>query len=577
MSEKCMRNCFRGMFLFVALFGAFGMNTSQGQQKKSPQPRISENISQEREKIIRPGLVQIQMERAPLESPKGMKFLKIERMPVNESLMNDLSRKLALAPKASIADRRVLADGNGVARLQSEPGKGHMHLMPHWEQVAQAKPQLVNRDEAFRLADNFIRQNELIKKDVSAATPQHLVTLSRAELHQGQSPVVSDVGQTVIFQRKIAERPVVGHGSQLMVDLGHRGEVVGFRRAWNALAETPLAPELKTDAQVYEEVERQIRTRVSEGNSVKVAKLHLIYYGNDKEYVQPAYFYSIQIDAPGVKGKSFMTGIVAAARNTPEPILSRATPTELPSNATRAMINRPQAEVAEDDPTVGRYVVRNDSWDWVDDANEFKNGLNDGHSSGLPAISFGDYFWDQPWFWTTSEDSMVDRWNVTLMEGHGNTWLFSTRSNCCDLVNLNSGSQPGFGDLAGNSMRFLVLKGCAIIPAPPDRGDWATPWWRIFKGLHQAVGFRTEMYIDDDISYGFAKNIASNHRVLDSWFAATNGSSSYQWERFWGSWGDQIYGYGAVVMIPGREGEGIYSTAAAPPATSAGLTIWYQH
>jgi hypothetical protein len=85
------------------------------------------------------------------------------------------------------------------------------------------------------------------------------------------------------------------------------------------------------------------------------------------------------------------------------------------------------------------------------------------------------------------------------------------------------------------------------------------------------------MYIDDDISYGFAKNIASNHRVLDSWFAATNGSSSYQWERFWGSWGDQIYGYGAVVMIPGREGEGIYSTAAAPPATSTGLTIWYQH
>jgi uncharacterized protein DUF6345 len=577
MSKQRIRNCFRGFFLVPALCMAFGMNAALAQQKTSPQPRVTGKIPQERQTIVRPGALQIQMERAPLESPRGMKFLKIGRMTVNQSLMSDLSRRLALAPKPATAERHILLDDSGVARLQSEPEKGHMQLTPHWEKVAQAKPQLVNRQEAFRLADEFIRQNQLITKDISATTPQHLVTLSRAELRQGQTAVVTDVGQTVIFQRKIAERPVVGRGSQLLVDLGHKGEVVGFRRAWNPLTETAVQPDFKTDAQIYDEVERQVRERVSGANAVKVAKLHLIYYGNDKEYVQPAYFYSIQIDAPGVNGKSFMTGVVAAARNAPEPLLQHTTPSDQPGNATHGMnLVQPQ-ELAEGDPTVGRYVVRNDSWDWVDDANEFKNGLNDGHSSGLPAITFGDYFWDQPWVWTSSEDSFVDRWHITLMEGHGNTWQFTTRSNCCDGVNLNASSQPGYGDLAGNSMRFLILKGCAIIPAPPDRSDWAAPWWRIFKGLHQAVGFRTEMYIDDDISYGFAKNIASNHRVLDSWFAATNGSSSYQWERFWGSWGDQIYGYGAVVMIPGREGEGIYSTAAAPPATSTGLTIWYQH
>jgi hypothetical protein len=575
MSNIRVRFCFSGFSLLAVLFVVFSIGASQAQRKEVPPPKLSEKLSQEREKIMRPGPLQIQMERVPLESPKGMKFLKIERLPVKESLISDLSKKLVLSPKTT-AEKHVLMDEGGIARLQTEPDKGHMQLMTHWEKVAQTKPQLVNRQEAFRIAEDFIRQNELIKKDVSAATPQHLVTLSRADLRQGQAPVITDMGQSVIFQRKIAERPVVGHGSQLVVDLGHKGEVVGFRRAWNALNEAALQPDFKNDQQIYAEVEGQIRERASGFSSARVAKLHLIYYGNDKEYVQPAYFYTIQLDAPGVNGKSFMTGLVSAARNTPEPIVRRAAPAELPSEGKQGM-NLVQPELPEGDPTVGRYVVRNDSHDWVDDANEFKGGLNDGHSSGLPAITFGDYYWDQPYMWTSSEDGFVDRWNITLVEGHGNTWLFTTRSNCCDVVNLNSGTQPGYGDAPGNSMRFLILKGCAIIPAPPDKSNWADPWWRIFKGLHQVVGFRTEMYIDDDISYGFAKNIASNHRVLDSWFAATNSSSSYQWERFWGSWGDQIYGYGTVVMIPGREGEGIYSTAAAPPATSTGLSIWWQH
>jgi hypothetical protein len=123
-------------------------------------------------------------------------------------------------------------------------------------------------------------------------------------------------------------------------------------------------------------------------------------------------------------------------------------------------------------------------------------------------------------------------------------------------------------------MRFLILKGCDIVPAPPDRANWADPWWRIFKGLHQAVGFRTTMYINDDISDDFGYWIGHNCRVLDSWFYSTNTSWSYRWQRFWG--GD-VTGYGAVVMIPGHEGDGIYGTAAAPPATSTGLTIYWQH
>jgi hypothetical protein len=566
MSDRFVAYTLKGAAVTVAVLAVFALTTFA----------VAQNPATPQRAAVATG-AQLQIERAPLESPKGMMFLKIERVPVKDAVITDLGKNFSLVTKPStLRSQQTLAEKSGISRLQVDKQTGHISLQPNWEQVAQAKPQLVNKEKAFQMAEQFLQKNELVVKDVSKMAPQQLVTLSRAELKQGGPASISDVGQTVLYQRTIAEKPVMGPGSVMAVDLGSEGRVVGFQRSWNALSKAGPEPQFKTEQEIYAEVEHQVKSRVPAGIPAKVHKLHLIYYGNDKEWVQPAYFFSIELAAPGVEGKSFMRGVVAAAKNTPEPITMRPAPKELPT-ASKPPLKSPGKPMPPGDPTVGRYVVRDDSHDWVDDANDFKNGLVDGHSSGFAAITFGDYYWDQPYMWTTSESSYVDRWNITLMEGHGNTWLFTTRSNCCDVVNLNSASQPGYGDRAGSSMRFLVLKGCSIIPGPPDRSNWADPWWRIFKGLRQAVGFRTEMYIDDNISYGFAKNLASNHRVLDSWFAATNSSGSYQWERFWGSWGDEIYGYGTVVMIPGHEGDGIYSTAAAPPATTTGLTIWYQH
>ncbi|MGQ9673421.1 MAG: hypothetical protein ACUVV5_09850 [Candidatus Aminicenantales bacterium] len=121
-------------------------------------------------------------------------------------------------------------------------------------------------------------------------------------------------------------------------------------------------------------------------------------------------------------------------------------------------------------------------------------------------------------------------------------------------------------------MRFLILKGCSLIPAPPARPNSSDPWWRILKGLGMAVGFSPSKYINDNISKHFGKHLGENCRVLNSWFHAANSCSDYQWELFWGSCRDEVYGYGAVVMISRHEGDGIYLTLAPPPATT-GLTI----
>ncbi len=532
--------------------------------------------------------VKVAMERVPLDSPKDMSIYEIIVMKASPDKLRGIIKAegLTLVEKEAnqiimFQEKSPIKTEPNVTRMSLDLKRGHMYMLPNLMQLSKVKVALPSQDDTFKYAQDFFEKQKLIQDDGSQVSPKKMVVLSKADIDQNKQIVSTDILQSVHFQRLLDNKPVMGTGSQLSVDLSENGKVVGFNRVWNLVKKSNLKSEFLSEKEVYNSIESYVGKRFSSASQVEIKNVKLVYYGNDQKYIQPAYFYTAIISTPQVEQKSYFAGVVSALKKPPETIMPLPDyskldkPAALKAPAIREDALTPKA--SPNDPTVGRYVVRDDSWDWVDDACGFKNGLNFGHPSGYPAITFGDYYWDYPYLWTTSENSYVDKWNISLMEGHGNSWLFTTRSNCCDIVNLNASTQPGYGNRVGNSMRFLILKGCSIIPAPPDRSNWDDPWWRIFKGLRQAVGFRTEMYIDDDISFHFAYHLAQNCRVLDSWFHATNSCFSYQWERFWGSWGDEIYGYGAVVMIPGHEGDGIYSTGALSPATSTGLTIWWQH
>jgi len=548
----------------------------------SAQIRQEQKLALKQISLSKPKII---MDRVGLDSPKGMRIFEIKTMAIRNDLIEKLIREKGLQTtpiifkKSPVQERVYQESERKFTRLLIDEQRGHMIMLPHLERIATARVQLISQDEALNLALEHVKTLQLIPKDESKLTPKHIVTLTRAEIKPGKPAVTTDILQTVLFQRTLDEKPVVGRGSQLFIELGDKGQLEGFSRTWNELMVSKIVPVFRSDKEIYDDIEKTLLTQLRGEVTVQVKKPRLIYFGDDRRYVQPAYFFSAEITAPNSQGKAFYWGVITALKNPPEPVMmvrdasSRILPQQTPASQGES----PNFNLNEDDPGVGRYVVRDDSWDWVDDAADFRDGLLQGRSSSSPAITFGDYYWNEPRIWTTEERFFVDKWHIVLMEGHGNNWLFTTRSNCCDVVNLNSVSQPGYGDRPGDSLRFLILKGCSIIPAPPDRANWPDPWWRVFKGLRMAVGFRTSMYINDNISKHFGKHLGQNCRVLDSWFHATNSSSSYQWERFWGSWGDEVYGYGAVVMIPGHEGDSIYNTAAAPAASTTGLTIWWQH
>ena len=531
----------------------------------------------------------ILMKRTSLASPKGMRVYEIRVVPAKKSLVQSIARQHNLAAKPVLhQDKQGRFElyqektKDKTTRLMVNRTRGHITLLPNLKQIATAPVKLLGKQAAVGAAGNYVKKLKLAPKDASQVVPKQVTTLSTGTLNkQGGKTVGADKLQSVLFQRTLDGKAVMGKGSQLTVNLGDKGKVVGFHRSWNKVVTSKIKPEFLSSKEVYDRIQNRLKNEIAGNIEVRVGTPRLVYFGNDRKFVQPAFFF--EADLSTGKLKAFYSGVVEALKNAPEPVSMRPNLKENPQAAKKpqgAIKTEPVKRLAKlessgmADPYVGRYVVRNDSSHWVGDANDFKNGMVSGHCSGCPGISFSQYYWSQPYMWTTHKNYYANKMDIALMEGHGNHWLFTTRGNCCDVVNLNSSSMTGYGGNAGGRMDYLILKGCSVVPSARDRSDWSRPWWRIFKGLHQAIGFRTTMYINDNISDNFGYWIARNCRVLDSWFCATNTNSSYKWNRFRGA---HVTGYGSVIMIPGREGEGIYHSYNIANATSTGLRNWYQH
>ena len=117
--------------------------------------------------------------------------------------------------------------------------------------------------------------------------------------------------------------------------------------------------------------------------------------------------------------------------------------------------------------------------------------------------------------------------NIALTEVHGNWGLFSTRDNHDDLVFLNTIPAGGYGGRDGGSLAFWILHSCEVIPTQTDESTSFNVWWNIFNGLHAAVGYRTEMWINDGVTSPFGFAIGLGAPVVSAWLNAVASDDSY--------------------------------------------------
>jgi hypothetical protein len=548
------------------------------------------------------GTIKIDVSMIPHISEE-MHIIKLSPVKAPEQHIHDVLKKAA--PTASRLETMEKHPDVLVARHEdkviayADVKNGHYEVHPLLDKL---KPTVLKKEQAVKVARNHFSHENILPKDdtrfvVGSASPLHSATF---ELNEAKDTVTEKPDSRGVYLHSVSalryvdNYPVFGPGSRASISIGDKETIVGLSRYWKAgHIDRKIKPSLSPE-QVAAAIKEQLAPSTARGN-VTVNSVELGYYDGGEDFIQPVYRFTATIHRKPAKAEersinSHIIGYIPIEKGIePVPDLS-ATPKVMPDMPKgEGVPPLPRTPAKPDDPTVGRYVVRNDSAGFVEDANNFWNGLTSNPSSA-PLFTNAQYFWAYPWEYTTSKNNFVNSVNVALTEAHGDWWLFSTLKNCCDLVDINT-IPGGYGASAGGNLRFWAIKACEPVPAPDDTPNWSDPWWNIFKGLHAVVGYRTIAYIYDEVGFPFGHNLAIGMSFVNSWLSAAHNSSAYasnpaaichgghnpgDFCTYTGP--NTIFckpmGRACAIVVRGHENDSVYNTEVLAPANSLNV-YWY--
>ena len=393
------------------------------------------------------------------------------------------------------------------------------------------------RDRAKEAAVRIAANQTLFPNDETrmvALTPATLMAALRQK-DQPRGPAAEHLS-FVRLQRQVNGLPVWGPGTRAMIAVDAEGKIQGFSHRWRAAYHTgehvvPIS---------RKELVAPIVSQLSRGvpyADVKVDKVLTGYYDGGGGVLQPVLRFEATIERPDSKdqkgraSKSHVFGYISiglAAEPLPELGVVQGT---APFYAPRRIAAKTGAGGSKapipGDPTVGRYVVRNDNAGWVNSANGFMSNLQLANFFGS-SIPFTDsqYYWAEPFEYVSDKDSYINSVNIALTESHGNWDLFTTLQNNADFVYLSSIPPSGYGG-AGHSLAYWTIHSCEVIPTQTDESTSFNVWWNIFKGLHAVTGYRTEMWINDGATSPFGLSIGLGAPFVSAWLNAVSSDDSY--------------------------------------------------
>lgn len=177
--------------------------------------------------------------------------------------------------------------------------------------------------------------------------------------------------------------------------------------------------------------------------------------------------------------------------------------------------------------------------------------------------------------------------NIAYTVPHGNWLVNTTKSNNADawhVKDIGTGGNPGFGAAAGGVLATWIIVSCEVIPSVYDRQNEAkggadpseafTPWWPVFQGLHNAIGFRTIMlYPEDGLQRSFALDASLGGDLTAAWFheLAANypNPGTYNDKNLQGA--PRVHQNRGSTMVDARDlGQSIYNVSPQ----SASTTLW---
>jgi len=530
-----------------------------------------------------PRLALLQLAVQPAPIPLLEDFLARSRTPT----------KLAPLSEAPVAQRNKLKvpkevfgafDGDRM-RAWVDRRTGEIAMYPD---LSRLEP-LAQADAEAQLA----RVREIFGTQAFIARDDTRFVISRPNTLTGQS-MARDGGGTVRVERPkagylnffsarrfVGDLPVDGPGSRAQLQIGNGGSVEGITRVWKSAKTVRMVAPSRNTTQVRAEITRQLRYAVKDSD-VTVDRIELAYYDANKKFLQPVYRFTAQIHqlkAPEGQRRvndNFVIGYIPYAEAfEPLPVLGKSSgPMPRTPRKTPKRPQRSGALQIPDDPIVGRYVVRNDDPGWVDSANAFWISLSS-FATG-PLFVDSQYNWAEARLFTNQKDSFINAMNVVLLEAHGNWWSFTTLTNCCEGVNINGDiPSPGYGTSANGMLAHWILHSCEVVPSPDDTANWADPWWAVFGGLRNAVGYRTIMYIDDGATSLYGASLAGLAPVVSAWLSDVMSLNAYAGNPTSATNDGSVRPMGrpATISACGHDGDDVLAGATLPRADC--LTVWW--
>jgi len=535
----------------------------------------------------------------------------------NEKLSAIKLPALHLEQKAYVARGTTGETDRDRVRAFANPVSGDAHFVPNLADLVNApKPaQPVSRESMQSVAQAALKDVRFIPKDATevkfgdpitvkgAATTLATATPDTATAWREPNVVMTMVPAI----RMASGLPVYGVGSHAVVSLANDGSIVGALRRWRTAS---LGSRIKTSitaGQVRADIARQLRPYISETDTgATVDRIELAYYDGNANYLQPVYYFEATVEPANTEASSIGVAGYVPIGKVLEPIpdlastggtggtttsaknpIVPADPTQASQQVATGFLGNPA------DITLGEYV--NQDWPnntgYVKMANAFLSGLTelDAQFPGLqPAISRTQ--WDIAYpseVVGPSSRFYLNAVNIAYTVPHGNWLVNTTKSNNADswhVKDIGTGGNPGFGAAAGGVLATWIIMSCEVIPSVYDRQNEAkggadpseafTPWWPVFQGLHNAIGFRTIMlYPEDGLQRSFALDASLGGDLTAAWFheLAANypNPGTYHDKNLQGA--PLVHQNRGSTMVDARDlGQSIYNVSPQ----SASTTLW---
>jgi hypothetical protein len=509
-------------------------------------------------------------------APAALPLYRLVASAAPSTLLSDSLSKRGDASLGMHGLRAMALAKDGTTRAYADFSSGDAELFPDLVSSHAAEPAL-----AARVASTVFSRADVIARDATTFRLSAPSTLMGSAATKSAEPSVRERADAVprpvltyVSARRYAHGlPVYGTGSGATVGVTADGSVAAFVHRWKTAV--PAGSVAAVNADVKSEIVRELQTFATSGEVVDVKSIGLVYYDGHANFMQPAYQFRAVIHEPFGRGSAEqpLIGYVPFGRLA-EALPSLRAPAASPSSAQRPAAGSLGIRTDNANYTLNEYVIQNAGNGFVNESNDFYSGLDSQSDNFIRE----QYYWAQPFMYEGSSSRYYANSSYVLYtSAHGNVGIFATYDNPWTILYLSQ-INPGYGYWGGGVLAHWVISACDTVASMYDYSIMTgnsqnafNVWWGIFKGMHDALGYRTESWIDGGNDYTFGQSAAAGGSIMSAWFNAIESDSAYTdgatyYEPNIGRYVQ--YGRGSVMADSRFLNNSIYNETFATPSTS---------